>query len=40
MPVQCHAGGVTKTNQNVGLDPEALATQTPPMAQLKGWWII
>lgn len=27
---QCHAGGVTKTNQNVGLDPEALAGATPP----------
>ncbi len=27
---QCHAGGVTKTNQNVGLDPETLAHATPP----------
>lgn len=27
---QCHVGGVTKTNQNVGLDPEALAGATPP----------
>lgn len=27
---QCHAGGVTKTNQNVGLDPETLALATPP----------
>ncbi len=27
---QCHAGGVTKTNQNVGLEPEALALATPP----------
>lgn len=26
---QCHAGGVTKTNQNIGLDPEALAGATP-----------
>jgi photosystem II cytochrome c550 len=26
----CHAGGITKTNQNVGLDPEALALATPP----------
>ncbi|MEM6754378.1 MAG: c-type cytochrome, partial [Cyanobacteria bacterium P01_C01_bin.38] len=25
---QCHAGGVTKTNQNVGLDPETLALAT------------
>jgi len=27
---QCHVGGVTKTNQNVGLDPETLALATPP----------
>nr|P56151.1 RecName: Full=Photosystem II extrinsic protein V; Short=PsbV; AltName: Full=Cytochrome c-550; AltName: Full=Cytochrome c550; AltName: Full=Low-potential cytochrome c [Aphanizomenon flos-aquae] len=26
---QCHAGGVTKTNQNVGLEPEALAGALP-----------
>jgi photosystem II cytochrome c550 len=26
----CHAGGITKTNQNVGLDPETLALATPP----------
>ncbi len=26
----CHAGGVTKTNYNVGLDPETLALATPP----------
>ncbi|MEB3322926.1 MAG: photosystem II cytochrome c-550 [Synechococcaceae cyanobacterium] len=26
----CHAGGITKTNQNVGLDPESLALATPP----------
>ncbi|MBH8574008.1 cytochrome c-550 [Nostocaceae cyanobacterium CENA369] len=26
---QCHVGGVTKTNQNVGLEPEALALATP-----------
>ena len=25
----CHAGGITKTNQNVGLDPEPLALATP-----------
>ena len=25
----CHAGGITKTNQNVGLDPETLALATP-----------
>jgi photosystem II cytochrome c550 len=27
---QCHAGGVTKTDPNVGLDPEALDLATPP----------
>lgn len=27
---QCHAGGITKTNPNVGLDPEALSLATPP----------
>ncbi len=27
---QCHAGGITKTNQNVGLDPETLDLATPP----------
>jgi photosystem II cytochrome c550 len=26
----CHAGGITKTNHNVGLDPETLALATPP----------
>nr|ASQ40386.1 photosystem II cytochrome c550 [Cyanoptyche gloeocystis] len=26
----CHVGGITKTNPNVGLDPEALALATPP----------
>ena len=26
----CHAGGITKTNQNVGLDTETLALATPP----------
>jgi photosystem II cytochrome c550 len=26
----CHAGGVTKTNPNVGLDLEALSLATPP----------
>lgn len=33
---QCHAGGVTKTNQNVGLDPEALALATPPRNNIEG----
>lgn len=27
---QCHNGGVTKTDPNVGLDPESLAFATPP----------
>lgn len=27
---QCHAGGITKTDPNVGLDPETLALATPP----------
>jgi photosystem II cytochrome c550 len=26
----CHAGGITKTNQNIGLDPETLSLATPP----------
>ncbi len=26
---QCHAGGVTKTDPNVGLDPESLSLATP-----------
>jgi len=26
----CHAGGITKTNPNVGLDIEALSLATPP----------
>lgn len=26
----CHAGGITKTDPNVGLEPEALAGATPP----------
>jgi photosystem II cytochrome c550 len=33
---QCHAGGVTKTNQNVGLDPEALSLATPPRNNIEG----
>ncbi len=33
---QCHAGGVTKTNQNVGLDPESLEGATPPRNNIKG----
>ncbi len=27
---QCHAGGVTKTDPNIGLDPESLSLATPP----------
>jgi photosystem II cytochrome c550 len=26
----CHVGGITKTNPNVGLEPEALSLATPP----------
>jgi len=33
---QCHAGGVTKTNQNVGLEPEALALATPSRNNIQG----
>lgn len=33
---QCHTGGVTKTNQNVGLEPEALANAVPPRDNIEG----
>ncbi|MFM6182023.1 MAG: photosystem II cytochrome c-550 [Dolichospermum sp.] len=33
---QCHAGGVTKTNQNVGLEPETLAGATPKRNNIEG----
>jgi photosystem II cytochrome c550 len=33
---QCHVGGVTKTNQNVGLEPEALALATPRRDNIEG----
>lgn len=33
---QCHAGGVTKTNQNVGLDPETLSLATPNRNNIEG----
>lgn len=33
---QCHVGGVTKTNQNVGLEPEALALATPNRNNIDG----
>lgn len=32
----CHLGGVTKTNQNVGLDPETLALATPARDNIQG----
>jgi photosystem II cytochrome c550 len=31
---QCHVGGVTKTDPNVGLDPETLALATPPRTNI------
>jgi photosystem II cytochrome c550 len=33
---QCHVGGVTKTNQNVGLEPEALTLATPKRDNIEG----
>jgi len=33
---QCHAGGVTKTNQNVGLESESLALATPNRNNIQG----
>ena len=32
----CHVGGVTKTNPNVGLDPEALSLATPRRDSISG----
>ena len=32
----CHVGGVTKTNPNVGLDPEALSLATPRRDNIAG----
>lgn len=32
----CHAGGVTKTNQNVGLEPKTLANAVPNRNNIKG----
>lgn len=32
---QCHVGGVTKTDPNIGLDPETLAGATPPLTSLE-----
>jgi photosystem II cytochrome c550 len=33
---KCHAGGITKTNQNVSLDPDTLAGATPPRDNIEG----
>ncbi|MEB3826457.1 photosystem II cytochrome c-550 [Phormidium sp. CCY1219] len=33
---QCHAGGITKTNPNVGLGPEELALATPRRDSIEG----
>ena len=33
---ECHAGGITKTNHNVGLDTETLALATPPRDSVDG----
>lgn len=32
---QCHVGGITKTDPNVGLEPEALALATPPRTNIE-----
>jgi|SRR6476619_6856810 photosystem II cytochrome c550 len=32
---QCHVGGITKTDPNVGLEPEALALATPPRTSIE-----
>ncbi len=32
----CHTGGITKTNPNVGLDPEALGLATPRRDNIEG----
>ena len=32
----CHVGGITKTNPNVGLDPEALSLATPRRDSIEG----
>ncbi|KAB8333029.1 cytochrome c-550 [Scytonema tolypothrichoides VB-61278] len=33
---QCHPGGITKTNQNIGLEPETLALATPNRNNIEG----
>jgi len=32
----CHVGGITKTNPNIGLDPEALSLATPRRDSVEG----
>ena len=32
----CHTGGITKTNPNIGLDPEALSLATPNRNSIAG----
>jgi photosystem II cytochrome c550 len=32
----CHVGGITKTNPNIGLDPEALSLATPRRDNIEG----
>nr|SCW22904.1 Photosystem II cytochrome c550 [Nemalion sp. H.1444] len=33
---QCHNGGITKTNPNIGLDPEGLSLATPRRDNIEG----
>lgn len=33
---QCHNGGITKTNPNIGLEPESLSLAVPPRDNIKG----
>ena len=33
---QCHNGGITKTNPNIGLDPESLSLATPSRDHING----
>lgn len=33
---QCHNGGITKTNPNIGLDPESLSLATPSRFNISG----
>lgn len=33
---QCHNGGITKTDPNIGLEPETLALATPPRNNIEG----